>query len=395
MIRVLLFLLVAVPAWADNVSLRFDSVRVDVLAKAMFSEVLQKPYVIEDGIGKKTVSLQLQEVPRASVAVTVARVLEASDIDVREDSGIYFIGPRRTGDLVIYRPRYRSASSLLELARQAFPDVTPTAVGTADMQEKKEEPASRVSALIQNPSKDDLGLVVLRLPPMQARAARELFLLADTAQAQLYIRAAAYDVNLDAGTGTSVDLALSLLGGRLGVNLSGPDVGKAAQAITFKNTRVDLLAHILDSDTRFKSLSRPAVRVRSGARARFSVGQEVPTLGGVTTNVGGATQSVVYRPAGIIFEVTPQVREGAIDVELKQTISSFRVTETSQLNSPTLAKRELETVLSMQPGEVVMVAGLDSDEETGSGRSLFGIPLGKTEQRAQRQTLLILEVIPL
>lgn len=393
MIRFLALLLLVPVAWADNVSLRFDSVRVDVLAKSMFSEVIQRPYVIEDGIGKKTVSIQLQDVPRSSVALTLARVLESADIEVREDSGIYFIGPRRSDELVIYRPRHRSAAALLDLARQAFPDVqVPSAKVVTQDDSKAERKDDTQLRPVQSAPVDDLGLVVLRLSPFQARAARELLALADTPSGQLYIRAAAYEVSLDSAEGTSVDVAMSLLGGKLGLKLSAVDLGKAAQAVTFKNARVDAVARVLDADGRFKSLSRPAVRVRSGAKARFSVGQEVPTLGGVTTNVGGATQAIVYRQAGVIFEVTPQVREYVIDLEVRQTISGFRVTETSQLNSPTLNKRELETSLSIRPGELVMLAGLDSEDETGAGRSLFGIPLGRSDSKSQRQTLLLLEV---
>lgn len=397
MIRFLLFLLITPLAWADTVSLRFDAIRVESLAKAMFVEVLKRPYVIEDGIGKKTVSIQLQDVPHSAVAVTLSRVLESADIEVREEAGIFFIGPRRSGDLVMYRPRHRPASALAELARQAFPDNQSSPVKFAQPEEAKESESvgSRPVVQANKPAGDDLGVVVLRLPPIQARVARELLAMADTPLAQLYIRAAAYEVTLDSAEGTSVDLALSLLGGKLGIKIGSSDLGKAAQAVTFKNARVDAVARVLDTDGRFKSLSRPAVRVRSGAKARFAVGQEVPTLGGVTTNVGGATQAIVYRQAGVIFEVTPQVREDAIDLDVKQTISGFRITETSQLNSPTLNKRELETALSVRPGEIVMLAGLDSDEETGSSRSVFGIPLGKSDSRTQRQTLLVLEVLPL
>lgn len=400
MIRALFLLLLMPLAWADNVSLRFDSVRVDALAKSMFSEVIQRPYVIEDGIGKKTVSVQLQDVPRSSVALTLARVLEASDIEVREDSGIYFIGPRRSDELVIYRPRYRPVADLLELVRQAFPSaslMTGHSVGvTTETQDS--EPVNGGDAVkpITRPQATTkaggLGVLVLRLPPAQARAARELFPLVDTPAQQLYIRAVAYDVSTDKATGTSVDLALSLVGGKLGLQLSGGVLAKSAQAVTFKNATVDAVAKVLDSDSRFRTMSRPAVRVRSGGHARFSVGQEVPTLGGVTTNVGGATQAIVYRSAGVIFDVTPEVRDGGVDLEIKQTISSFQTTETSQLNSPTLNKRELETALTVRPGDVVVLAGLDSEEETGGGRSFFGIPLGRSQADTKRQTLLLLEV---
>lgn len=385
------------PAYAD-ISLRFDSVPVAQLAKAVFYDVLNKPYVIEDEIGKKTVSMYIHGVPVGVVAMTVSRVLESADIEVKEEAGIYFLGARRADELVIYKPQHRSAASLRDLLRQAFPQVqlnqgtvtTPQAVQGNDSQPSKAVPGNAAATPAAN-QVEEIQHLVFRLPPAQARAARELLPMIDTPAQQLYIRAVAYDVSTEGASGTSVDLALSLLSGKLGLKLAGGALANA-QAVTFKSATVDAVARVLDADNRFKSVSRPAVRVRSGGHARFSVGQEVPTLGGVTTNVGGATQAIVYRSAGVIFEVEPMMRDGGIDLQIKQTISSFQTTQTSQLNSPTLSKRELETDLTVKPGEIVILAGLDNEDDSGGSRSFFGIPLGNTSVKSQRQTLLLLEV---
>lgn len=392
-----LFLGMWLPAWAD-VSLRFDAVPVAQLAKAVFYDVLKKPYVIEDDVGKKTVSMHIQGVPLGVVAMTVSRVLEASDIEVKEEAGVYFLGQRRSDEMVIYKPLHRTNAALRQVVQQAFPQVhinqskvtPPDPVSSSELG-KLQGSGSDLAPSAASVQVEDLQYLVFRLPPAQARAARELLPLIDTPLSQLYIRAVAYEVSTDDTSGTSVDLALSLLSGKLGLKLSGGALS-SAQAVTFKNATIEVAARILDSDSRFKSVSRPSLRVRSGGHARFSVGQEVPTLGGVTTNVGGATQAIVYRSAGVIFDVSPQVRDGGIELDVKQTMSSFQTTQTSQLNSPTLSKRELETGLTVKPGEIVVLAGLDSDEDLSGSRSFFGIPLGKTAGRTQRQMLLLLEV---
>lgn len=403
MVLVPLFLGMWLPAQAD-ISLRFDSVPVSQLAKAVFGEVLQKPYVIEDDVSKRTVSMQLQNVPLGVVAMTVARVLEGSHIEVKEEAGVFFIGQRKEDELVIYQPRHRSAAALRSLIAQAFSQADISQAKTVRPASAKAETTTTQSSTSNGASfqtaptvqsgsvsAEDLQYVVLRLPPAHARAVRELLSLIDTPADQLYIRAVAYDVTTDSASGTSVDLALSLLGSKFGLSLSGGSLSNA-QAVTFKSATVEAVARVLDSDNRFKAVSRPALRVRSGGHARFSVGQEVPTLGGVTTNVGGATQAIVYRSAGVIFDVEPVVRDGGVDLTVKQTISDFRTTQTSQINSPTLNKRELSTDLNVKPGEVIVLAGLDSEEDNQGGRSFFGIPLGNTKANTQRQTLLLLEV---
>lgn len=128
--------------------------------------------------------------------------------------------------------------------------------------------------------------------------------------------------------------------------------------------------------------------------ARFSVGSDVPVLGAVVTqnNGGSAVQSVEYRSSGVLLDVTPQVRQGRVDVKLKQEYSTFVQTITGVQNSPTLNKRSAETELSIEPGEVVFIGGLEAEENTDSSQAFYGLPFGKSKERKQNETVLMLEV---
>lgn len=390
---------------ADAVNLRFDRVPLADFVKVIFGDLLQKPYVIEDGATDKTLSMRLEQVPRESVALVAARLLDGAGLDVVEDAGIVFVSAKRAGDKVLtYRVRHRSAAYLRDLLKQAFPAVqvttatqreprkmaTALAEGQTSTAPISAEPQALTSSAAAAPQ-DDAQHIVLRAARSDVRAILDVLELVDTPADQVHVRAVAYDVQTDAGQGSALDLAVSVLGGRLSLSLTGGTL-TGAQALTVAGSSVQAVASILDADSRFKSVARPAVRVRSGAQARFSVGQEVPTLGAVVTNQGGSSQSITYRQAGVIFEVLPHVRDGGVDIQLRQTISGFRLTETSTLNSPTLSKRELETELRARPGDVIVVAGLESDEETDKERRVFGFQLSDQRTTTRRQTLLLLEV---
>ena len=73
-------------------------------------------------------------------------------------------------------------------------------------------------------------------------------------------------------------------------------------------------------------------------------------------------------------------------------ITNAQTTESSTLNSPTLNKRELQTELNISNGDVIVLAGLDVDEDTGTDRRFFGFAVGKSGARSHRQTILLLEV---
>lgn len=403
----------------DSVSLRFDKIEVQALAKAVFAEILKRPYVVDDEVGKKTVSINIQAVDKPMVAFTLAAVLETSGVDVKERHGIVFIGARRDDELIVHRLHHRQSAAVLDLLRSAFPSVqaqaqkaqqgspsgVPSLVSSQPAQSGSSSPGGFAAALqseVQGTKAataetqsgfraDDAEWLVFRVASKDARAARDLIQLIDTPVDNLQVRAVAYDVTVTTDAGSAFELTANILGGKLGINLGGPSISRA-NALTIKTANIEAVLKVLDSDGRYRSVSRPVVRVRSGGKGRFSVGEEVPTLGGVTTNVGGATQSVVYKQAGTIFEVQPVVKEGGIDLRIQQTVSGFRQTSTSQLNSPTLNKRELQTDLTVQPGELVVIAGLDADEDSDAGRSFFGFSLGSSRASIKRQTILLLEV---
>jgi len=149
----------------------------------------------------------------------------------------------------------------------------------------------------------------------------------------------------------------------------------------------------LDSDSRFKTLSRPSVRVRSGFQAKFSVGQDVPVLGQSTLDKNGnPVQSINYMSSGDILSVTPDVHEKIIDLVVSQEISSFTATTSGVNNSPTLLKRSVSTNLSLKPDETVAIAGLNDSSTDNSRNRLFGYSVGHSDIDSETEIIVFLNV---
>ena len=116
-------------------------------------------------------------------------------------------------------------------------------------------------------------------------------------------------------------------------------------------------------------------------------------LGAIMTNQNGATQQSYDRvESGTILEISPVVRGGGVDIDLFQQVSSFVSGEGS--SQPTLNKRELRTSLSVQDGEVIVIAGLDDMKEDDSQVGFSFLPFALTKNKSMRKAhlMLVMEV---
>lgn len=109
------------------------------------------------------------------------------------------------------------------------------------------------------------------------------------------VKAVVYKVSTGTSDSSAFSLALSMMGGRLGLSIGGPLA--AGNSISLSTGSIDAVFSIFKGDFRFKVVSTPTIRVKSGQRAQLMVGQEVPTIVAITYPQGGASpvQSIEYR----------------------------------------------------------------------------------------------------
>lgn len=403
-------------ALAEPVSVQLDQIPVKEFAKVVYGDILKTGYVVHESVESAKISVYFPRSEPKQIERLAVDALKASGFAAETVGGVVVINKPKAveSEVIIYRPKFRSVGYLSELLVAAFPGVQiggrrqvqnvpmnqhgyaspgqgysgqPGQVMQGAMPITGEQ---GVSGLFDRVSTD---VLVAKVEPEKARALRSLIEQLDIEQSEVVIRAVAYEVQKGQREGAALDLVWGLLKSKVGIDIAGKLAG-ADSTVSIKIGGIDAVLNALDSDTRFKSLSRPAVRVKSGSMARFAVGADVPVLGGVVTqnNGGAAVQSVEYRSSGVLLDVTPQVRQGRVDVKLKQEYSSFVQTITGVQNSPTLNKRSAETELSIEPGEVVFIGGLEAEENTDSSQAFYGLPFGKSKERRHSETVLMLEV---
>jgi general secretion pathway protein D len=135
------------------------------------------------------------------------------------------------------------------------------------------------------------------------------------------------------------------------------------------------IINAVKSDNKSNILSTPSVMTLDNQEAKILVGQEIPITTGqaLSSNFDNAFRTVQRQNVGIQLEVKPQIGAGgAIKLFLRQEVSSIAGPVSGDFNDLILNKREIETTVTVDDGEIIALGGLLDDNER---RTLEKIPL--------------------
>jgi len=388
---------------ASSVSLDLQEITLKELARLCYGEILQESYVLDGAVqdDQRPVSLNLRNVAPVACEVELAKLLEVRGLQAVVSHGVLVVGKKVVvekdddREVYVYRPAFRSVQYLLDMVAALFPAGSfvsqrggvmgiGAVAGAASVsgvagQVQGATLAGAVPSVNQGMNKTldtDADVVVFRGRGKQIEQLKKVLGQVDVSAGEVVVNAVIYEVQTTRGESSAVDLVLNVIQGKLGLVLSGGAAAAGSRVFGNLGNKVNAVFSALSSDSRFKVVSAPRVRVRSGAAAHFSVGSDVPVLGAVTypTAGGAAVQSVNYVSAGVIFDVTPVLREGAIDLKVGQQISDFVATDTGVNGSPTLNKRALSTEVSAVDGDLIVIGGLDEKRGTQSSGGMPFLP---------------------
>ena len=164
------------------------------------------------------------------------------------------------------------------------------------------------------------------------------------------------------------------------------------------------IINALKSDTTSNLLQAPHVITLDNQPARILVGQEVPVTTGqaLSQNFDNAFRTVQRENVGIQLEVRPQVNSsGTIKLFLHQQVSSIAGPVSQDNSDLILNKREVETTLTVDDGQIAVIGGLldDNERRTLEKVPFFGdIPalgqLFRSKGRARTKTNLMIFIRP-
>jgi len=161
----------------------------------------------------------------------------------------------------------------------------------------------------------------------------------------------------------------------------------------------------LATETTVRVVSSPTVVVLHNQAATLQVGDEVPIatrqVSSVTNPDAPLVNEIQFRDTGVILKVTPRINSnGLVTMDVQQEISSV-VASTSTGDSstltPTISQRRISSVIAVQDGQMVVLAGLiseQSDKQKSRVPVIDKIPIlgdliGDTSRGKQRKELIV------
>ena len=392
----------ALPVQDKDTSFNFNQIAVSQAVSLIYGEVLKTDYVIDPEVltDARLVSFRYRK-SDGQVRPFALAFLKSLGYTVVNSSGVDYVTKVKPpselaavdDEVKVYRPRFRDGSYLSRVLSPLFKGkftVTRQIAPPVNSGVTQNVPASSAAGVIDQ----DADILLFNGSAKEILMLDKLLGQVDVSKGEIAVKAVIYEVSGTKNEGSAFQALFNLLTSKVGVsiNASAKDLGNSLKisAVGF-----EALVTAVSSDSRFKLMSQPRLRVRSGEQAKIVVGQDVPTLGAVTYQQGGnAVQSVQYQSAGTILSITPQVRDDVIDAKVSQQLSNFVATTTGVNASPTLIKRSLDTSITAASGDVIVLGGLTESKETNSKNGLSFIPwsLGRQAEDVTVDVLVILQL---
>lgn len=393
---------------AHSVPVNFDFqfINVSQVVNLIYGEALKVPYVLDPEllIDARSVSFRYES-SKGDLKPFMKNFLDSLGFVVVEKNGIQYVSKKTDAqkalevidpekEIFVYFPKFREVGYLSRLISPLFQGAfttNKTVQAPPDARVNHEVPQGSAAASIDQTA----DTLIFAGSSKEVQTLKNLLPQIDVRQGEVMVKGVLYEVSAGAKDGSALSMALKLLGGKFDVSFGS---GKVLDTfVKFKNNSIDVVFSALATDSRFKVVSTPSLRVRSGSTGSFTVGQDVPVLGALTYPPNGAApiQSVEYKSSGVLFNVSPQVHGDTIDLNVGQQVSNFVLTETGVNNSPTLIKRELKTALTLSDGDVVVLGGLTEDKGADGATGLSILPdwaRSKSSDKSKSEILLVLQV---
>jgi len=238
--------------------------------------------------------------------------------------------------------------------------------------------------------------LIITAPEPMYRQIRAVVEQLDTRRAQIYVEAlivkvdaskagqfgvqfqqlfgeGAIGTNFGAGYANILNLTAATAGGTSGVSTAiqsgqiptGLNVGIIKKVGSLYT--LGAIANVLGSVSGTNVLSTPSMIVQDNEEADLLIGSNVPVLTGNSTTTSGTTtspfQTFERRDVGLRLKVRATVGEnGTVRMKVYQENSSVVASANSATQGPTFDKSAVETSVTLEDGQVLVLGGLLKDE---------------------------------
>lgn len=396
---IVFLMFVSLPSLANTLVLNFDKIPLMQFSEATFKAILKEDYIIDPSLidDSRRITVNVSAIQLPAVRPLLDRVLLESGIRVERRDGINWLTPaKQQPQQGVQQANGDQTTPAPQLSPFGMPAALPASTDPITLYQPRFRPVEQLQRLVNaylRTTHTDPDYVIVNAPEKRQKAVMALLEQYDKKPPEVIARAAVIEYSEEKDEGFSFKTAFSAFAGKLSLSFGG---GVLGNFLTFKNSSIEAVLSALEGDSRFSLVTQPTLRIKNGAMGRFTVGSDVPVLDSIQTDKNGnPIQSVTYRQSGVIFSLRPTIMQDRIEVEILQQLSNFQRTQTSNIDSPTLLKRELSTSVGVESGDIVVLAGLEESKDAASSSGFSFLPdFMRTSKKnnSRTQLLLVIEV---
>jgi len=292
--------------------------------------------------------------------------------------------PGAYGNPGAYAPPPVYAPVLTNPAAAAAPSATTPTTGT-DLtgQYLGTQPASssaNVPRVVANPLNNTL---LIQATPQEYANILGLLKDLDVPPRQVLIEAKIYSIDLSHAFSSDVQAKLQQISGSTPhtflANFGNGITNLSTASLVGKSRELLAAVQLQENESRAKVLSAPSVIATDSIPATINVGTTVPTLtaqavtgvqqGGNSLFANSVANASTGVTLNIIARVTPS---GVVTMIIDQEVSDPTPTTTSNIQSPSFAKKSIQTQITVQDGDTIAIGGIIDERSTVS---TSGIPV--------------------
>lgn len=398
-------LFISTNAFAQKINIAFERVGIIQFSETIFKNILNEPFITGPDLvdDSRKITINIKELDSTKIRPLLESTLLKYGITVTKVDGINSLQSKPVHTPTIQQDQSLQAVDTSSLQNSSLPTSIiekSQAPLLFEIYQPLNLPIENIQMLANTLLSTSLKIdnaVLLGGTKESIANAVKIIKVYDQRPREIVAKALIYEITDTKNDGFNFQMAVKALSDKLSIAVATGDI--LSNFVKFKSNNIDLLVSAIETDSRFKLLTSPILRVADGKIAKLVVGSDVPVLDSVSIDKNGnPIQSVQYRSSGVIFEIKPTISKENIAIQLSQQISNFQQTKTSEIDSPTLIKREITTNLITNTGELILMGDLDEDKTTNSSSGLSFLPhfmKGYDNNHAKTQILIVLQIIEL
>ena len=377
-------------SYAKNIQLDIDKMPLPDAISLIYRDVFKTPFMLAPELTTDKRMLTMHILPTVDEREFIERYLLNMNIKISKKNGVDYIysfvpaPPVEKLQNFVYKPKFRTVDYLYRSLNQIM--TMPISQNTSQFSSQGTQSYVAISQQ-QRILTNQGDSLLFRGTQSEIKQLKSLLVDIDKQAEQVQIMAYVFELQTSEKHGSSLSFLSKLFSEKLNIGINAGNVLNAGDYIKFSNSSFSFLAELFDNDSRFNVISSPHLRVTSGNQARFSVGSDVPVLASVThTDNNKSVQSIEYRSSGVIFTVKPLITQNIITLDINQQLSNFVKTETGVNNSPTLIKREVNTNINLNDGDIVVLGGLTDSKDSNAKTGLSFLPIFNSKSNEKNKT---------